>query len=141
MACNYVGEIRIVMGYIYNPSGFDWMNFKITKENPLTFHHIQEVKYGGKKTIQNGALLSSDAHALLNYLERYAPDAYEELQEVFREINRSNQPPTNEIVQKVDLILYRVFFTTEFNIPMRQTFLQKRKEFIESRKELRMCLE
>ena len=43
MACNYVGEIRIVMGYIYNPSGFDWMNFKITKDNPLTYHHITEI--------------------------------------------------------------------------------------------------
>ena len=141
----------IIMGYIYNPDGFDWMNFKMTEDNPYTFHHIVEKRYGGKKVIENGALLTYDAHKLLNILDSYCPDAYDDLQEIFKKINGSGEPQTYEIMKEVDNILQKVFCTEEYrftanlrNIKRRKCLAnleQLREEYLECRKELVKCLE
>ncbi len=140
----------IIMGYIYNPDGFDWMNFKLTKENPATFHHIKEKRDGGKKTIENGAILSSFAHQLLNILDLFCPDAYNDLQNVFIKINGSGEPPTIEIMQEIDDILQKLFCTEEyqFRVDMNDAkhrnsainLKRFRKYYLESRKELVKCL-
>ncbi len=141
-----MGYLKIIMGYIYNPDGFDWMNFKVSKENPYTFHHIQEERRGGKARLDNGALLTDVAHRFLNYLDHYLPKKYEELQEVFREINQSNMPPTNDIVKKVDEIIYPIFlnpvyFHKKYLMPYEKIYFQARRRFITSRKLLAKCLE
>ena len=46
------------MKEIYNTYNKDWMGFKITEENPLTYHRIIKEEDGGNKTIDNGALLT-----------------------------------------------------------------------------------
>lgn len=140
----------IIMGYIYNPDGFDWMNFEITPKNPVSYHHIVERRNGGRTKIENGAILTDKSHDLLNILDHYCPAAYNDLQEVFREINSSSEPPSNEIVKRVDEILYKIFFTDEYYFKEKscnyefdkETDLSKHLErYLKSRKKLVKCLE
>ena len=62
--------------------GVDWMGFTLSKKNPLTYHHIIKECEKGKKTVENGAPLTKQAHAFLNCLERVKPDLYEEWNEL-----------------------------------------------------------
>ena len=94
---------------IYRPNGYDWMNYALTRRNPYTFHHIVSKSEGGTDTIRNGAILTRRAHDLLHLLEYICPDAYDDLEEVFIMINDSNRPPINEIIERVDEILFFVF--------------------------------
>ena len=131
----------LLMNYIYNPDGYDWMNFKEVKGNLFTYHHIKERRNGGHKTIDNGAILTHKAHDLLNMLEVRCPDIYNELQSIFKRINASHLPPTNDIIKEIDLILYRVLFTTEGKDIKQNKVLKLRKEYLKCRKDLRNCLE
>ena len=48
MGKNSNNKLLIVkMIEIYKPVDFDWMSYKITRNNPLTFHHIVEESKGG----------------------------------------------------------------------------------------------
>lgn len=77
---------------IYQPDGIDWMGYKVSRKNPYTFHHIQERRNGGRSVISNGAILTKQAHAYLNYLEQFCPMAYDEYQAIFKWINSYNGP-------------------------------------------------
>lgn len=81
--------------------GVDWMGFTLSKKNPLTYHHIQKESEKGKKTLENGAPLTKNAHRFLNCLERVKPDLYDEWNELFKEINQSEAPLTEEHEQKI----------------------------------------
>ena len=140
----------LIMNYIYNPDGFDWMNFKLTKDNPYTFHHIVERRSGGDKSVENGAILTLCAHQLLNILDSFCKDAYNDLQNIFIKINTSNEPPTYEIMKEIDDILYKLFFTNDyhFRIDLNSKDYYKVKfnmnkycaMYLDSRKELKKCL-
>ncbi len=84
--------------------GVDWMGFSLSKKNPLTYHHIIKECEKGKKTVENGAPLTKQAHAFLNCLERVKPDLYVEWNELFTEINRSEAPPSEEHVEKIKVL-------------------------------------
>lgn len=56
-----------------------WLNFKVTEDNPLTYHHIKE---DGKTDLENGALLSIDGHYNLNRI--YGTPEYEEINRLFQ---------------------------------------------------------
>jgi len=56
---------------------------KITRENPLTYHHIKPVREGGRGTIENGALLTDEKHRLFNELERKFPELADEINKYF----------------------------------------------------------
>ena len=60
------------------------MHFKITEENPLTYHHIKKKEEGGKKTIENGALLTADAQSYLHYIERKDINVYNQINSVLK---------------------------------------------------------
>ena len=99
---------------IFRPDGFDWMNFVLTKGNPYTYHHILERYNGGKRSIDNGAILTKRAHRFLNMLQLFYPDAYDDLQNVFRRINGTKEPVTQEFVDEIDEILKKVLITKEY---------------------------
>jgi len=89
---------------IFEPKNVDWMGYKVTKQNPYTYHHIKEKRKGGKATIDNGAILSRQAHDHLNYLELYVPDAYNDWQNLFRYFNALKRPLTekeHELIEKI----------------------------------------
>ncbi len=91
---------------IFMPKNIDWMGYKITKSNPYTYHHILERRNGGEETIENGAILSRNAHDHLNYLEIYVPEAYDDWQRFFRYLNAKMEPLTKEDWEIIKLITY-----------------------------------
>ena len=84
--------------------GVDWMGFSLSKKNPLTYHHIQKESEKGKRTLENGAPLTRRAHMFLNCLERTNHNLYDEWNDLFREINFSEAPPTEEHVEKIKVL-------------------------------------
>lgn len=93
---------------IYEPDGYDWMNFSITNGNKISFHHIEKRENGGKSRPCNGAILTKWSHRFLHYLEYICPDAFNDFQDLFRRINASNAPRTQEHVNEVDAIIYNI---------------------------------
>ena len=82
------GEVQMTkvleeMIEIYQPDDVDWMGFYRVKGNPYTFHHIREKCNKGKNELNNGAILTKNAHRLLNILEKDYPDAYRDYQNLF----------------------------------------------------------
>lgn len=81
--------------------GVDWMGFVLRRSNPLTYHHIIKDCDKGKKTLENGALLSRKGHRFLNCLELNYPSLYEEWNALFTDINNSKAPLTENHIQKI----------------------------------------
>lgn len=81
-----------------------------TRNNILTFHHIIEVRNGGKLVWENGALLSNSSHQYLNYLDHYFPDTYKELNGMFYDLNRTYLPPTPEYYDEVKRLIRKIDF-------------------------------
>ena len=129
-----------IMVDIFEPDGVDWMNFALTKNNPYTYHHIQEKHNGGDRSIDNGAILTRNAHNLLHMLEKFCPDAYEDLQNVFAKINGSKKPVTDEIIQEIDDILYKVLISHEYEFTEDVDLSNFNIQYFEGRKRLKKCL-
>lgn len=89
---------------IFEPNGKDWMGYKVTQNNPYTYHHIKERRYGGGATIDNGAILTKEAHDRLNWLELYVPESYDDWQRFFRYVNSLKRPLTKEEYEIIELI-------------------------------------
>lgn len=103
---------------IYQPDEVDWMGFYRVKGNPYTFHHIREKCNKGKNEINNGAILTKNAHRLLNILEKDYPDAYRDYQNLFKRINESKAPLTDDFKEDIygmllDLFYYQIYGNTE----------------------------
>lgn len=129
-----------VLVEVFEPNGFDWMNFALTKNNPYTYHHIIKKCDGGDKSVDNGAILTKKAHVFLNKLERVCPDAYNDLQEVFKKINGSKNPPTSEIIEEVDAILYRLLVLQEYKVLEDVDLSSYCTHYCEGHKQLKKCL-
>lgn len=52
----------------------------------LTYHHIQERQYGGKATVENGALLSEENHIWFN---KQSKEAQKQMNEAFQQYKQS----------------------------------------------------
>lgn len=81
---------------IYKVKNYDWMNYKVVKDNKLTYHHIKEKRHGGCKTINNGAPLTENAHQYLNLIENKDEKLYLILNKMFELINQGHKPITLE---------------------------------------------
>lgn len=90
---------------IYKPMSLDWLNFKITRENPITYHHIDKREHGGKKTIDNGALLTRTSHQYLHLIESKEDKLYYAINQLLKLINKQKTPPTQEQRQMMDFLL------------------------------------
>lgn len=103
-------EPLITMLEIYKPLeiGKDWLNYKIVNPKDLTYHHIKEKRNGGKRTIENGAILIRRSHEYLNYLDHYYHKTYKDLNEIFKWLNMTMKPPTSEYFEEVNYILKKV---------------------------------
>ena len=94
---------------IYKPDKVDWMNFDVTKNNPYSYHHIVKRSDGGKSRPDNGAILTRLSHKFLHFLEIFCPDAFYDYQRLFRRINDTNAPSTDELAEEIDEIMQNVF--------------------------------
>lgn len=86
---------------IYKPNGYDWMGTPITRNNPLTYHHIIK-RCEGETTVENGALLTKSSHRKLNMLQYRNPDLYDEWQWLFYAINVSMTHPLLPYVEMME---------------------------------------
>jgi len=89
---------------IYKPRDFDWMSYKITKKNFLTFHHIIESSKGGLSIIENGALITKNGHQLLNKIYCIDKMLYDDWNELFKLINGSMKEPTEEMMEESKIL-------------------------------------
>ena len=82
---------------IYIPNTkLDWMNYKIDRKADLTFHHIVKKEHGGKTTIDNGALLTHNAHNYLHVIEFKDIETYNYINKMFEIINRQLSEPNED---------------------------------------------
>lgn len=88
---------------------YDWMNFPITKHNPLTFHHMEKASENGKRNLKNGALLTNSAHQYLHIIEELDYKKYVVLNKIFTLINLSGVKPNIEIRNFVDSLLNQFY--------------------------------
>ena len=93
---------------IFKPNGRDWMDYVMTKNNPYTFHHIKEKRNGGKLEVSNGAIITKHAHIYLNHLDVNYHRIYNELNYMFKQLNMSYKPPTDEYYEEIHHILRKV---------------------------------
>lgn len=93
---------------IFQAYEVDWMGYPITKENKLTFHHIKKKAYGGNINIDNGALLTSDAHEELHNIETKDPKTFRLLNDLFKKLNETKTPPTEEYWHELRQILNKM---------------------------------
>lgn len=97
-------KITEQMMEIYNTYTMDWMDYIVINNN-LTYHHIIKKENGGKRTIDNGALLTDRAHEYLHTIERLDVDIYNRINKIFKEINGSKKEPTKTQRRLIDLLL------------------------------------
>lgn len=98
-------KIKQEMLKIYKPvSHLDWMNYKLVKTD-VTYHHLIKECDGGKKTIENGALLMPVSHQYLHLIENIEIEAYVRLNEIFKVVNEQRHEPTPEQRAMVEYIL------------------------------------
>lgn len=101
------------MKRIYGHTRIDWMGYKVTKHNKLTYHHINEKRNGGEESVENGALLTRTAHDILHKLEIICPELYEEYNCIFKIINLSKRPPSpaiKELIEEKNILADRIIF-------------------------------
>ena len=90
---------------IYKPySNADWMNYKLVRGD-ITYHHIEKRVNGGKRTIENGALLMPIAHQYLHMIEYRENEIYEIINRIFKMINEQQHEPTKEQRRLIEQLL------------------------------------
>ena len=85
-----------------------WMGYKVSKDNPYTFHHLKKREHGGKEEIKNGAILTDVAHRLLNIVESRDIELYEYINNVLKQINEQGFAPLERQLLAIDYML-RIF--------------------------------
>ena len=93
---------------IYNTYELDWMGDEIKTLSDLTRHHIIKKENNGIDDINNYALLTTNSHHLLHYLEDNYNNSYLKLNEMFLELNKTKNPPNSEYYKSISIILKRV---------------------------------
>lgn len=100
-----MGKLTISMLKIYKPvSGMDWMNYKLVRDQ-ITFHHIIKKEDGGKKEIDNGALLMPVGHQYLHIIEYKDIQTYNAINKIFEFINQQMYEPTMEQREIIEYLL------------------------------------
>ncbi len=98
---------------IFRPKDKDWLGFKISSRNFLTYHHLFKQVYGTwedfdpKYQLHNGALLTKNAHRYIHLLESIDREKFLALTELMRQLNNSMTPPNDEYYEKVKKIKNR----------------------------------
>lgn len=100
-----MNQVKSEMLKIYKPKGLDWLGYKITRQNPFSYHHIQKACDGGEKTIGNGAILTLISHEYLNIIECKDFEIYLRLNSMLQIINQQQHRPTLEEYRMINCYL------------------------------------
>lgn len=90
---------------IYNLKNIDFMGYEVSKDNPYTFHHIKKRCHGGKEIIENGAILTKNAHEYLHLIETRDLEIYQYINNVLMQINEQNFEPLQRQILAIDYLL------------------------------------
>lgn len=120
-------RIKIEMLKIYKPiSDMDWLNYQLIKKE-VTFHHIIKKQHGGKKVIENGALLMPVAHQYLHLIENIDKDTYIAINKIFEFVNQQAHEPTIEQRQILEYLLLQFEYQHRFDKGSKGKILIKQK--------------
>ena len=82
-----------------------FMGYKVSKDNPYTFHHLKKKEHGGKEDLKNGAILTDIAHKYLHIIESRDKELYDLLNNVLWQINEQGFAPLKRQLLAIDFIL------------------------------------
>lgn len=100
-------EIKEMMN-LYNTFNIDWMGDIIKSPSDLTRHHIIKKQHKGENNINNYALLTTESHHLIHYLEINYNKEYNLINKLLLELNQSKKEPTEEYYSQIKTILKTV---------------------------------
>ena len=88
--------------------GFDFMGYTFNNKGQLSYHHlIVAKKYGGKSTIENGAILRQNtSHDYLHKIELTDREIFELITNRMIEMNRNCKLDVENLRMIRDLLLY-----------------------------------
>ena len=124
--------MKTELGYLsilFGDPNYDWMNFKVTDENKLTFHHIKREWEGGETFNSNGALLTDLAHKYLHAIELNCPTLYNELNLFFTEVNKRRYSPTEDELALIEeeLLNYEYQYKKRLKKSIQMKFFNENK--------------
>ena len=90
---------------MYNLKGIDFAGYKVSKDNPYTYHHLIKRCHGGKEMIENGAILTKNAHEYLHIVETRALELYVYINNVLKQINEQGHEPLLRQILAIDYLL------------------------------------
>lgn len=88
---------------IYNMNEIDWLGYKL--QDRFSYHHIIKKCDGGKRTLDNGAVLFQTSHSYLHTIENYDIEKYILLNKILKDINMQRYMSTEEQLRQIDYIL------------------------------------
>jgi monoamine oxidase len=98
-------EITKEMLRIYKPiSNLDWLNYRLIR-GQVSYHHCIKRADGGKRTINNGAILMPHAHEYLHIIEYKDIKTYEMINKLFKIINTQLHEPNMEQREIIEYLL------------------------------------
>lgn len=80
---------------------YDFLGYRITKNNPLQYHHIIFRTNGGLTTLSNGAPLTKEAHSFFHTMVRKDYITAKKITREFIKLNESKTPPSFEYYNKI----------------------------------------
>lgn len=97
--------ITNLMVNMYNLKKIDFMGYKVSKDNPYTFHHLLKRCHGGIETIENGAILTKYSHEYLHIVESRDLELYNYINNVLKQINEQKHEPLLRQILAIDYLL------------------------------------
>lgn len=98
-------EITRIMINEYGVKRICFMGYKVSKDNPYTYHHIKKKENGGKEEKKNGAILTDIAHRYLHIIESRDKELYDLINNVLWQINEQGFAPLERQLLAIDYIL------------------------------------
>jgi len=98
-------QITKFMINMWDMSNIDWMGYKLNKNNPYTYHHILKKEFGGKETIDNGAILTKIPHEYIHIIEFKDLEMYIYINNLLKNINNQRELPNRQQLLAIDSIL------------------------------------
>lgn len=98
-------QITKLMVNMYNLKKIDFMGYKVSKDNPYTYHHLIKRCNSGKETIENGAILTKNSHEYLHIVESRDLELYNYINNVLKQINEQGHEPLLRQILAIDYLL------------------------------------
>lgn len=89
----------------YGVRKIDWMGYKVSKDNPYTFHHLKKRCNNGKEEVKNGAILTKVAHQYLHIVESRDLELFTYINNVLKQVNEQGFASLERQLLAIDSLL------------------------------------